>query len=136
MKLIPSIFIAIALVSSATAQDAETLRFAKIISDNMVLQQQKPIALWGWAEPEAEVKVTMTQDATLGMSAVEKLGESPVTGKDNEAYTVTMRYVEKNPPSLDTQELKAKAGRNGRWSVQFPPAKASFQPTWLIAESG
>ena len=136
MKLIPSIFIAIALTSPVTAQDVEELRFSKIISDNMVLQQQKPITLWGWAKPEADVKVTMTQDATLGMSAVEKLGESSVAGKDNETYTVTIQYLEKNPPKFDTQELKAKAGKDGRWSVQFPPAKASFQPTWLIAESG
>ncbi|SVD56671.1 uncharacterized protein METZ01_LOCUS409525, partial [marine metagenome] len=136
MKLIPSIFIAIALVSSATAQDAEELRFSRIISDNMVLQQQKPITLWGWAKPDAEVKVTMTQDANLGKSTVIKLGEPSDAGQDNDAYTVTMRYVEKNPPKLETRTLKAQAGRDGRWSVQFPSAKASFKPTWLIAESG
>ena len=127
---------AIALASQATAQDAETLRFARIISDNMVLQQQKPITLWGWAKPDAEVKVTMTQDTTIGKSAADKLGEPFGAGKDNDAYTVTMRYVEKNPPNLETRTLKAQAGRDGRWSVQFPSAKASFQPTWLIAESG
>ena len=88
------------LASPVTAQDAETLRFAKIISDHMVLQQQKPITLWGWAKPEATVKVIMTQDAALGMSAVEKLGASPVAGKDNEAYTVTMRYVEKKSAKI------------------------------------
>jgi sialate O-acetylesterase len=128
--------IAIALASQATAQDAEMLRFSRIISDNMVLQQQKPITLWGWAKPNAEVKVTMTQDTTIGKSVAEKLGEPFSAGKDNDAYTVTMRYVEKNPPNLETRTLKAQAGRDGRWSVQFPSAKASFKPTWLIAESG
>ncbi len=127
---------AFSLVSSVTAQDAEEIRFAKIISDNMVLQQQKPITLWGWASPEMKVNVTITQDATLGAAAMEKLGESAVAGKDNDAYSVTMRYVEKNPPRLKTQKINTKAGKDGRWSVQFPPAKASFQPTWLIAESG
>jgi sialate O-acetylesterase len=127
---------AIALASQATAQDAETLRFARIISDNMVLQQQKPITLWGWAKPNAEVKVTMTQDTTIGKSAADKLGEPFGAGKDNDAYTVTMRYVEKNPPNLETRTLKAQAAKDGRWSVRFPSAKASFQPTWLIAESG
>ncbi|MCH2059340.1 MAG: hypothetical protein MK183_01820 [Verrucomicrobiales bacterium] len=136
MKSILSILMAFSLVSSVTAQDAEEIRFAKIISDNMVLQQQKPITLWGWASPEMKVNVTITQDATLGAAAMEKLGESAVAGKDNDAYSVTMRYVEKNPPRLKTQKINTKAGKDGRWSVQFPPAKASFQPTWLIAESG
>ena len=36
MKFISSIFIVIALASQATAQDAEALRFARIISDHMV----------------------------------------------------------------------------------------------------
>ena len=91
MKFIPSILIAIHLVSSATAQDAEELRFSKIISDNMVLQQRKPITLWGWAEAETEVTVTMTQDVTLGAAAVKKLSESAVAERDNDAYSITMR---------------------------------------------
>ena len=135
MESILSLLMAFSLVSSGTAQDAEKIRFAKIISDNMVLQQQKPITLWGWASPEMEVNVTITQDATLGAAALEKLGESAVTERDNDAYSITMRYVEKNPPRLKTQKIKTKADKDGRWSVQFPPAKASFQPTWLIAES-
>ena len=48
------------------AQDADQLRFAKIISNNMVLQQQKPISLWGWAKPKTEVSVILTQDAKVG----------------------------------------------------------------------
>ncbi|SVE42817.1 uncharacterized protein METZ01_LOCUS495671, partial [marine metagenome] len=79
--------IPIALASQATAQDAEMLRFSRIISDNMVLQQQKSITLWGWAKPNAEVKVTMTQDTTIGKSAADKLGEPFGVGKDNDAYT-------------------------------------------------
>ena len=66
MKIIPSIFIVMALASQVPAQDMDALRFARIISDHMVLQQQKPITLWGWASPDASVKVTMTQDAALG----------------------------------------------------------------------
>ena len=135
MKFISSIFIVMALASQATAQDAEALRFARIISDQMVLQQQKPITLWGWAKPDAEVKVTMTQDATIGKPAAEKTGRKSDADEDPDRYTVSMQYVEKNPPRLETRTLKAQTGKDGRWSVQFPSAKASFQPTWLIAES-
>ena len=69
MKTIFSIFLVGVLTPLVGAQDAEPLRFAKIISDNMVLQQQKPISLWGWAKPETEVKVTLTQDVQLGEAA-------------------------------------------------------------------
>jgi len=135
IKSIPAILLTVALVLQAAGQGADTLRFAKIISDNMVLQQQKPITLWGWAKPGAAVNVTLTQDATLGQAAANKLGKTPDVDEGNGEYSVTMRYVEKNPPKLNTKTLKTKAGNDGRWSVKFPPAKASFQPTWIIAES-
>ena len=135
MKTLLSIFLVGVLTPLVSAQDAEPLRFAKIISDNMVLQQQKPISLWGWAKPETEVKVTLTQDVQLGEAAVSKIG-GPATAEDEGAYSVTVRYVEKNPPKLETQTLKATAGKDGSWNVKFPAAKASFQPTWIIAETG
>ena len=117
------------------AQDADQLRFAKIISNNMVLQQQKPISLWGWAKPKTEVSVILTQDAKVGEAAWAATNDSTDDKQDNGAYSVTMRYVEKNPPKLATQRLKTKADNDGRWSVQFPAAKASFQPTWIIAQA-
>ena len=117
------------------AQDADQLRFAKIISNNMVLQQQKPISLWGWAKPKTEVSVILTQDAKVGEAAWASINDSTDNKQDNGTYSVTMRYVEKNPPKLATQMLKTKAGNDGRWSVQFPAAKASFQPTWIIAQA-
>ena len=69
MKSIFSILLAGVLAPLVSAQDAGQLRFSKIISDNMVLQQQKPLALWGWAKPGTEVSVTLTQDAKIGKAA-------------------------------------------------------------------
>lgn len=122
---------AAAAVGVAVGGDAAELRFAKIISDNVVLQQQKPITIWGWAEPGAKIEVTLTQDAGIGEKAA-PLEEPPDKGE----HTVRMQYVETNPPKLATQKLSATAGDDGQWSVKFPPAKASFQPTWIIAASG
>ncbi len=34
------------------------LKLAAIFGDNMVLQQQKPVPVWGWTQPGAEVTVT------------------------------------------------------------------------------
>ena len=133
---IPTLLIALCSVLNAADQENDQLRFAKILGDNMVLQQQKPITLWGWARPGAAVKVTLTQDATLGQAATDDLGETPNASEDNGEYSVAMRYVEKNPPKLETQVLETRADNEGRWSVRFPPARASFQPTWILAESG
>ena len=77
IKSIPAILLTVALALQAAGQGADTLHFAKIISDNMVLQQQKPITIWGWAKPGAAVNVTLTQDATLGQAAANKLGKTP-----------------------------------------------------------
>ncbi len=123
-------------LSIAKAQDSGTIRFAKIISDNMVLQQQKPITLWGWAKPKVTVKITLTQDASLGKAAANKLGKAQNAQTAGEEYSVRIKYVEKNPPSLETKTLETRALSDGYWRVEFPPAEASFQPTWIIAQSG
>ena len=77
IKSIPAILLTVALALQAAGQGADTLRFAKIINDNMVLQQQKSITIWGWAKPGAAVNVTLTQDVTLGQAAANKLGKTP-----------------------------------------------------------
>ena len=133
MKTSFSIFRVGVLTPLVSAQDAEPLRFAKIISDNMVLQQQEPISLWGWAKPETEVKVTLTQDVQLGEAAGSKIG-GPATAEDEGAYSVTVRYVEKNPPNSRRKRSATRARMD--LNVKFPVMKASFQPTWIIAETG
>ena len=55
---------------------------------------------------------------------------------DDGGYSVTVQYVEKNPPKLTTQAVQTEAGADGRWSVEFNSAKASFRPTWIVAKRG
>src|SRR5688572_2840750 len=45
----------LALVTSAQAE----IRLPKLFGDHMVLQQKTEANLWGWAEPNEEVKVTL-----------------------------------------------------------------------------
>ena len=135
-RFIPTLLIASCIAMNTAGQEGDEFRLARIISDNMVLQQQKPITLWGWAEPGAAVNVTLTQDAAVAQAATNEGGETPDANEGNGEYSVTMRYVERNPPKLETRTLETKADDDGRWSVEFPPAEASFQPTWIIAGSG
>ena len=39
------------------------LRFANIFNDHMVLQQDKPIHVWGWAEPGRRITVTLGDES-------------------------------------------------------------------------
>ena len=42
-------------------QTSALVRLPKILSDNMVLQRNKPITLWGWADPNEKIMVTFKQ---------------------------------------------------------------------------
>ena len=132
------ILLAWAGAGSVHADEGDELRFARIIGNDMVLQQGKPIVTWGWAKPGATVEVTLTQDAEVGEKASVESSPPPDRrqARNGEGYSVTVRYVETNPPRLATRTVKAKAGDDGRWTARFDPAKASFQPTWIIARSG
>jgi len=138
--LIGSTILLSAFLACPAADEPPEFRFARIISDGMVLQQGKPIKIWGWAEPEAEVSVTLTQDAATGTAAVEsavKQGTRQAPGeKAGDEYSVTMHYEEHNPPEFAPQTVKAEAAADGRWTALLDPAKAGFQPTWIVAASG
>jgi sialate O-acetylesterase len=130
-----------AVIGAAHAKQEQKpeFRFAAILNDGMVLQQEKPIKIWGWAKPDTQVSVTLTQDAATGTPAVEAAVQSGtrkgVAGKTSDDHSVTMRYEEKNPPKFAPQTVKATAGADGAWTVTLAPAKASFQETWIIAKS-
>lgn len=54
---------------AAEGVEAQALRLAHVFSDHGVLQRDKPLPVWGWAAPEAVVKVTLgsqSRDAKAG----------------------------------------------------------------------
>ena len=54
MKWIPLLFVAIVLTTEIASAG---LRLPAVIGDHAMLQAGKPVAIWGWAEPGAQVKV-------------------------------------------------------------------------------
>lgn len=48
------------LLVSTTMVNAQGLRLPKIVSDGMVLQQKSNVAVWGWAAPNADVKLKVS----------------------------------------------------------------------------
>jgi sialate O-acetylesterase len=51
--------LAVSMWGAVTGLARAELRFANVFSGNMVLQQEKPIPVWGIAEPNQEVEVTL-----------------------------------------------------------------------------
>ena len=60
------VLLAIGIRSFVSAEESETLRFARILNNNVVLQQGKPITVWGWGKLGTQVEVTITQDVATG----------------------------------------------------------------------
>jgi hypothetical protein len=54
-------FVLLLFATSSFSEELDNLCFAKILSDNVVLQQGKSITVWGWAKPGTQVEVTITQ---------------------------------------------------------------------------
>src|SRR4051812_5644186 len=90
-----------ALLLAALPARAE-VRLPSIISDNMVLMQEVPVNVWGWAEPQEEVTVKLGDKSATGTTDFDgrwrvKLaglqpgisGDMTVTGKN----TLTIKNV-------------------------------------------
>jgi len=55
-------------VNALAAADQRPLKLHAIFSSNMVLQRDKPIAIWGWTEPGTKVSVQLGGDKTEAMA--------------------------------------------------------------------
>ena len=47
------------LVAIATVPASADVRLPKIFTDNMMVQRDRPVRVWGWAEPGEQVEVTL-----------------------------------------------------------------------------
>ncbi|KQS26832.1 sialate O-acetylesterase [Dyadobacter sp. Leaf189] len=85
------------LVLLFTAQDAFCqLKLARLFSDHVVLQRQKPIPVWGWSKPGEKVKVTLAGQTSEG--------KADASGK----WQVSFKPIEAGGPH--TMQVTAKSG--------------------------
>jgi sialate O-acetylesterase len=115
-----------------------TLRFANIFGDHMVLQQGKPVRIWGWASPGADVTVTITEsDREVASIAGEDALQRPHQRQGEQVERgVLIKYVERNSPSFKTVSANASADQDGLWVVTLRPLSASFAPKYIVALAG
>ena len=85
----------LSLAACLSAANALALSLPRIFSDNMVLQRELPIKVWGWADPGQDVTVSFA--GTM---------QSAKTGADGK-WTATLAA---QPASAEGRELKAQAG--------------------------
>lgn len=97
------VFVLLLTIAAGAAWAEEALRFANIFGDNMVLQCDKPVRIWGRAEPGAEVTVTFTEDRKFAKGYLEEA--SPPA--DADLYRVTQEVIEHNRPAFKPQTSKA-----------------------------
>ena len=78
------------------------VRLPKIFTDNMVLQREMPIAVWGWAGAKKEVTVTLA-----GQSVVAKANgqgkwrvDLPAMSADGRTYELTVQGEGSEPHLL------------------------------------
>jgi sialate O-acetylesterase len=55
-----SVALALAAGSGFTPAARAEVRLPKVFSSHMVLQQEKPLVIWGWAEPNETVTVALS----------------------------------------------------------------------------
>jgi len=132
----------IAALTGTTVQAQEALKFADVLTDNMVLQRGKPIKIWGTAPAGSNVEVILTQSrddvvAFAGELAlvrpepkVQPDRTSPLIGK------VRVSYTEDAPAVFTPVTSSATADADGRWLVEMGIHEASFKPTYLAARAG
>ncbi len=131
-----------------TVSPACELRLANVFNDNMVLQQGKPVRVWGWARPGVDVEVTITADEAVGKAKVgEQVLNPPMTAEQRKLYErsrsrnanarrVRVAYVEENVPSFKTVAKTVAADADGLWVATFEPMIATFAPKFVCVAAG
>jgi sialate O-acetylesterase len=102
--------LAMALLAPLSTARAQQIKLHKIFGSNMVLQRDKPIKVWGWAQPGAKVTVTLGKESAEATTAA--AAPVDVFGHE-EAYKGL-----------------------GKWEVGFPARAAGTEPLTLAATTG
>lgn len=139
MKRSTCLLTTIVVVASACTAKSE-IRFANIFADHMVLQQQEPQRIWGWATPGSNVTVTLTESeedavSAAGIAALSRTAVS--TEKEDSAHPIVhIEYVQEDAAPFETVAISTTAGPDGQWDVRLKSLAASFRPKYLCASDG
>jgi sialate O-acetylesterase len=97
----PIVVVSLAVVWSSVPQARADVKLPKVIGDHMVLQRDRPLPIWGWADPGEEVTVKL--DEATATAKADAQGDwkvaLPAVKADGKAHRMTVSG--KNKIELD-----------------------------------
>ena len=90
------------------------VKLPKVFGSHMVLQRQRPLTIWGWADPKEQVTVRLDDITPAPATATATAAATPTTP--------TAIATATTPPTTATATAKADA--KGDWQVVLPAVKA------------
>ena len=112
-RLLQSICLFACVIAASTTTRAD-VKLPAIIGDNMVVQQGKPVAIWGWADVGEEVTVTLP-----GAKLAEGVNLGQVIPADSPLKELRTKLNVRVDPNVNIQS-KATADAKGQWQVKLP----------------
>jgi sialate O-acetylesterase len=121
---------------TAEAADVPALKLASIFGDNMVLQQQQAVPVWGWAAPGATVTVTFAGQMKSTRAGADgkwqlKLGKLKVKASDEPQMLVIKAGETKMFTNILVGEVWLASGQS---NMEKPIGKQSGQKPTFNAE--
>jgi sialate O-acetylesterase len=108
-------------ISAAAIAQAD-VRLPSVIGDHMVLQQDKPLPIWGWADPGEDVTVTLgasKASAKADQRGAWRVTLAPVQASDNPVeMTIAGKNTVKVTDILIGEVWVGSGQSNMQWSVQ------------------
>ncbi len=88
-RLLPLIMIALGITTAGRAD----LRLPSIFGDDMVIQRDRPITVWGWADPGAQVDISFAGREVQKTADIEGRWEAVLAAMPANAQPTTLRVV-------------------------------------------
>ena len=112
----------------------EGLCVSNVFQTNMVLQRDKPIAVWGWAAPGEKVEVSFGGDAATATAAADRVWKATLPAKAASATpaTLTVKGADK-ALALDNILVGDVWLLGGQSNMEFPLSKVENGPLEIVS---
>ena len=120
MRRFSILFLAVFLASaSRPATSCADVRLPAIIGNNMVLQADKPLPIWGWAEPGEDVTVTLGTDKATAKADDQGNWRTNLPAQKTSATAVEMTVAGKNTIKITNILVGEVWGGSGQSNMQW-----------------
>jgi sialate O-acetylesterase len=121
-----TLFVAVILVGAGyTATSSADVRLPAIIGDNMVLQADKPLPVWGWAEPGEDVTVTLGAEKATAKADAQGRWRANLPPQKSSATAAEMTVAGKNTIKISNILVGEVWGGSGQSNMQWSVAASA-----------